>query len=144
MSNPAAPVLHEQDLRDIFAQSPLMSSMGVQVIEMDHEAMRLVMRLPLQAHFERRPRGGRQFHGGILAALIDMAGDFAVGMCVGGGVPTMNLRVDYLRPAVGDHMDAIAVVRRLGRSTAVADVDVLDPEGRLVAIGRGTFVPKPG
>ncbi len=28
--------------------------------------------------------------------------DFALGMLVGGGVPTMNLRVDFLRPATGD------------------------------------------
>ena len=53
----------------------------------------------------------------------------------------MNLRVDYLKPAVGDGVVAVARVRRRGRSAAVIDIDVSDEKGSLVAIGRGTYVP---
>ena len=58
-----------------------------------------------------------------------MVGDFAIGMLVGGGVPTMNLRIDYLRPAVGDYVDGVAVVRKAGKSAAVVDIDILCPAG---------------
>ena len=65
-------------------------------------------------------------------------------MLVGGGVPTMNLRIDFLKPAVGDGLNAVAKVRRKGRSAAVVDIDVSDDKGSLVAIGRGTYVPLVG
>lgn len=110
---------------------------------MEPTASRLVLRMHLSDGVERRA-GSRQFHGGPLAALIDVAGDFAVGMLIGGGVPTMNLRIDYLRPAVGEYMEAIAVVRRMGKTSSVVDIDVMSSDGKLVAIGRGTYVPMTG
>ena len=58
----------------------------------------------MRPELERRP-GTRQFHGGPIAAFIDIVGDFAIGMLVGGGVPTINLRIDYLRPAIGTRRD---------------------------------------
>src|SRR5207245_3257657 len=89
---------------------------------------------------ERRA-GTRQFHGGPIAAFIDIVGDFAVGMAVGGGVPTINLRIDYVRPAMGSALTATARVRRSGRTVALDDVDVHDEPQSLVAVGRGTCSP---
>ena len=99
--------------------------------------------MPQSPTTERRA-GTRQFHGGPLAAFIDIVGDFAIGMMVGGGVPTMNLRIDYLKPAVGDAVIGAATVRRRGRSACVIDIDVTNEDGALVAIGRGTYVPITG
>ena len=96
------------------------------------------MSMAMRPEFERRP-GTRQFHGGPIAAFIDVVGDFAIGMLIGGGVPTMNFRTDYLRPAVGSALTAVARVRRAGKTASVVDVDVLDDEARLVALGRGTY-----
>ena len=63
-------------------------------------------------------------------------------------LPKLNLQFltfsDYLRPAIGDYVDAVAVVRRAGRSSALVDIDVFDPDGKLVAVGRGTYVPTTG
>ena len=97
-------------------------------------------RAAAQTPLERRA-GTKQFHGGPIASFIDTVGDFAIGMLAGGGVPTINLRIDYLRPSVGDYLDATAVVRRAGKSTAVIDIDVFGPDGKLVAVGRGTYSP---
>jgi uncharacterized protein (TIGR00369 family) len=63
---------------------------------------------------------------------------------VGGGVPTMNLRIDYLKPAIGEAVIGKAVVRRRGKSAAVVDIDVTNEDGGLVAVGRGTYVPVTG
>ena len=60
-------------------------------------------------------------------------------MMLGRGLPTINFRVDYLRPAVGTGLVATARVRRAGKSVGVVDVDVADEGGRLVAIGRATY-----
>jgi len=71
--------------------------------------------------------------------VADIAGDIAIAVRVGGGVPTINLRVDYLRPGTGTFLEARATVRRLGRTIATADIDVFDDQERLCAIGRGTY-----
>jgi len=101
------------------------------------------MKMPL---IDALSRGGahRMFHGGPVASLIDTAGDFAVAAMVGGGVPTMNFRVDYLRPSSGAYLIARATARRVGRTVGVADVDVFDDQGRLTAIGRGCYSAIPG
>lgn len=132
--------LDAEAIAKIFEASPYISTLGLEVVSLDYDAAELTVRMPLAPHMERR-KGTKQFHGGGLAALIDVVGDFALGMLVGGGVPTMNLRIDFLKPAVGDGLNAVAKVRRKGRSAAVVDIDVSDDKGSLVAIGRGTYVP---
>jgi uncharacterized protein (TIGR00369 family) len=127
----------------IFARSPFIASLNLEVLEMDYDAMEITIRMPQSATTERRP-DTKQFHGGPLAAFIDIVGDFAIGMMVGGGVPTMNLRIDYLKPAVGDAVIGVARVRRRGRSAAVVDIDISNEQGALVAVGRGTYVPITG
>ncbi len=108
------------------------------VEEIDAEAGRFVLRLPFNATITRHDEGN-QVHGGPIASVIDTAGTFAVATMVGHGVPTMNLRIDYLRPAVDSDLVATALVRRKGRTTAVCDIDLHDGQGRLVAVGRGTW-----
>jgi uncharacterized protein (TIGR00369 family) len=60
-------------------------------------------------------------------------------MMLGRGLPTVNFRVDYLRPAFNTALITTARVRRAGRSVGVVDVDVVDDKGALVAIGRATY-----
>ena len=57
--------------------------------------MRLAMRPSSSAG-----RGTGQWHGGPIAAVIDTVGDYALIMLLGRPLPTINFRVDYLRPAV--------------------------------------------
>lgn len=108
------------------------------VEEADTATGRFVLRLPFQPHLQRLADVG-QVHGGPIASVIDTAGTFAVTATVGHGVPTINLRVDYLRPAIDSDLIATATVRRSGRTVAVVDIDLTDGEGRLVAVGRGTW-----
>ena len=135
--------LDRQAVQDIFDASPFISTLNLEVGELNYDTMEISVRMPMQASFERRA-GTAQFHGGPLAAFMDVVGDFAIGMLVGGGVPTMNLRIDYLKPAIGATVTGTAKVRRRGRSMAVVDIDVSDEKGALVAVGRGTYVPITG
>jgi uncharacterized protein (TIGR00369 family) len=143
MSETETKLLTPADLVAIFQRSPFIRFMNLEIREIDHAASRFAARMPLRDEYERRT-GTQQFHGGAVAALIDVVGDFALGITVGGGVPTMNLRVDYLRPAVGGYIDCTATVRRIGRTSAVVDVEVFTPDGKLAALGRGTYVPVTG
>jgi len=130
--------LSEADVQAIFDRSPFIGWLGLKVVSLDHERQELEVRMAMRPEFERRP-GTRQFHGGPIAAFIDVTGDFAIGMMIGGGVPTMNFRTDYLRPAIGEALTAVARVRRAGRTAAIVDIEVIDDEKKLVALGRGTY-----
>jgi uncharacterized protein (TIGR00369 family) len=126
------------EVQAIFDRSPFISWLDLRAVALDHERQEITVTMPMRPELERRP-GTRQFHGGPIAAFIDIAGDFAIGMLIGGGVPTMNFRTDYLRPAIGETLTAVARVRRAGKTTATVDIEVLDDENRLVALGRGTY-----
>lgn len=98
----------------------------------------VAIRLRTRPEF-RRSDAADGVHGGVVAALIDIAGHAAVVAAVGHGVPTINLRVDYLRMATGDELLARARPVRVGRSIAVVDIEITGFDGKLVAVGRGTF-----
>ncbi|BES85422.1 thioesterase [Pectobacterium araliae] len=83
------------------------------------------------------PAGG-YIHGGILATLVDLAADWALVAFTGKGVPTLNLHVDYHRPAKGDLTVKAKVIKR-GKLASSAEAWVYDAEGRLVASGRGLY-----
>ena len=135
--------LDAEGVQAILDRSPFISSLALKVIGLDHAKGEVVMRMPLKPEFERR-LGTNQFHGGPIAAFIDIVGDYAIGMLVGGGVPTINLRIDYLRPAVGQAIVGTGRVRRQGRTVALVDIEIADEEGKLVAVGRGTYAPQLG
>ncbi len=147
MTDPAAKTppkkMEVADIQATFDRSPFIGFLGLKVLAVDHEKSTFSARMPLRPELERRA-GTKQFHGGPIASFIDTVGDFAIGMLAGGGVPTINLRIDYLRPSVGDYLDATAIVRRAGKTTAVIDIDVFGPDGKLVAVGRGTYSPTTG
>lgn len=131
------------DIMAMFAGSPFIAALEMHVTALDAEAGTISVRMPMTPLAERG-QDTNQFHGGPLASLIDVAGDFAVALSVGGGVPTIDLRVDYLRPAFGPHVDAHATARRVGRTVGIADVDVVGSDGKLVAIGRGCYSARRG
>ena len=126
------------------SQSPFIAFMSLELVSVDTAAGEIVMKMPMRAEFERGGGIGGKVHGGPVAALIDTVGDFAVAVVVKGGVPTINFRVDYLRPSTGSHLLAKARTRRIGRTVCVVDVDVFDDQGRLTAIGRGCYGAQPG
>ena len=123
--------------------SPFQSLFRLEAVEVDQEAQRLVIRQIYTSSVERAA-GTRQYHGGVIASLIDIAGDYALAHLLGFGVPTINFRVDFLRPAIDTDLRAVATVRRAGRTVGVVDVDVTDAQDRLVAVGRGCYGTRAG
>ena len=131
-------VLSAEEIQQRLDGSPFIVFLGLKVVSTDPAKQEITMRAPMRPEFERRG-GAKQWHGGVIASVIDTVGDFAVGMMVGRPLPTINFRVDYLRPAVDTALVSVARVRRAGKSVGVADVDVFDEKGTLLAIGRGTY-----
>jgi uncharacterized protein (TIGR00369 family) len=69
--------------------------------------------------------------------LIDLTGHGAVAVKI--GTPTIDLRIDYLRLSTGESIVARARLLKVGRMLARVDIDVTETEGRLIAVGRGSF-----
>lgn len=75
-------------------------------------------------------------HGGVLSALADTVGGFAVFSMIepGSGCSTIDLRVDYLRPGRLEDLHAEARVVRVGGRVAVASISIhqSDPDSPIV------------
>lgn len=82
----------------------------------------------------------RSTHGGILAALVDAAGDYAVALQFGHPVPTMDMHVDYHRVATPGNLRVEGQIIHLSKRFATAQARVLDMEGHLIASGRGLYL----
>jgi uncharacterized protein (TIGR00369 family) len=81
-------------------------------------------------------------HGGVVSTLLDTTGGIAAFTAVRPGdlLSTVDLRVDYLRPAALRDVVAEGRVIRLGNRVAVCDVMAYqdDPE-KPVATGKGVY-----
>ena len=82
----------------------------------------------------------RQYtHGGILAAIVDVAADYAIAARLGRPVPTIDIRVDYHKRAMPGDLTAKGRVVRIGSQFSTAEAYLYDPEGAPIASGRGTY-----
>jgi len=130
-------------LRASLAAPPFHKWLRPELRDLDPESGRVTIALPLRAVFGRDPKR-REIHGGVIAALIDIAGHAAISARLHHGVPTVDLRIDYLRMAAGSELLAIAEPVKVGRTLGTVDIRVTDDQGRLVAIGRGVFSTREG
>lgn len=95
-----------------------------------------------------RIRGGvaGSIHGGVLSALADVVTLAAMGTVFTErerAAGTAELSVSYLRPALGAYVIAEGRVLKKGRTLAVVDVDMSDPDGKLVAKARVSYALRP-
>ena len=124
-----------------FGHSPFMRFLGLELVRAEKGIVEI--RLPFRDEFLRSD-GSDWLHGGIVSALADIAGDYAVITETSAGVPTIDMRVDYLRPARRGDLTALARTVRVGRTVSVADIEIRDAGGTLVAVGRACYAsPRP-
>ena len=132
-----------QKLQESVDAPPFHRFLKMRVESIDTEKGVVVMRLPFQPAFARSAKAP-QIHGGVSAAFIDIAGDYALVALLGHGVPTINLRIDYLRMAENTDLIATACVVKAGRSIGVVDIEVRDESNRVIAVGRGNYSTRVG
>jgi len=116
----------------------------------DRVAGRLAMRPELVGHFAYN-----RLHGGVVSACLDAMGGLACMAAIGARhmdeapearlhrfakLGTIDLRIDYLRPAIGDHFELRAEVLRLGSRVASTRMEFLGADGKLLCTGAAAYI----
>jgi uncharacterized protein (TIGR00369 family) len=119
-------------------------------IEGDTVHIRVPMKDDLVGNFARG-----NLHGGVISATLDVVGGIAAlfgaagmqlpetseeGLEIFSRLGTIDMRVDYLRPGIGEWFDASGTVIRTGKRVAVTRMEMRDDQDRLIAVGTGTYI----
>jgi uncharacterized protein (TIGR00369 family) len=129
-----------EKVQELITRAPYHQWLGLKVLAVHDDGIEVkaTWREEWVVNLERR-----YTHGGILAALIDLAADWALVKQTGRGVPTIDMRVDYHAAAMPGDLTARGKVVKSGRQFSTAEAQVFDAEGKLVASGRGTYFTAP-
>jgi acyl-CoA thioesterase len=81
-------------------------------------------------------------HGGVIAALLDTAIAVAVNQQLdpGEGASTVEININYLRSISEGTLWAEGKVIKKGRNIVVAQGEIKNDEGQIMAIGTATFM----
>lgn len=136
MSHGIAPAWTLRQLQARIERAPFNTWLGLEVVAFDDASVTLGLKVrpDMLGHATRNA-----LHGGIVAAVIDTACSMAVVARTGESVFTVDMRVDYLRPATASEYSIRAEIVRLGRTLATADAQIKAPDGKLVASGRAVL-----
>lgn len=111
---------------------------------------RIDMRPELVGHYAYN-----RIHGGVISAGLDAMGGLAVMAAIGAKhmseppeqrlhrfakLGTIDLRIDYLRPGIGESFRMEAEVLRLGSRVASTRMSFLDADGKLLSTGSAAYI----
>jgi uncharacterized protein (TIGR00369 family) len=116
---------------------PFNAWLGAKVIDATAAGVRLY--IPWRTEFGGAPG---MTHGGILAAIVDLAAYCALSAASGDGGPTIDMRIDYHRSTVNGPFYADSKVVRAGSTISTAEVIIRDAQERLIASGRCVFLSR--
>jgi len=129
-----------EKLQELISRGPFNQWLNFTVLKSDADGVeiRAAWREEWVVNVERR-----YTHGGILAAIVDVAADYAIAGKLGRPVPTIDMRVDYHKAAMPGDITAKGRVVRMGSQYSTAEAHLFDKDGALVASGRGTYFTAP-
>lgn len=129
-----------EKLQQLISRGPFNQWLNFTILKMDGQGIEL--KAAWREEWVVNP-DRRYTHGGILAAIVDVAADYAIAAQLGRPVPTIDIRVDYHKAAMPGDLTAKAKIVRSGSQYSTAEAYVYDQEGALVASGRGTYFTAP-
>ena len=152
-----APTAFEPDfvagLTQLFEERiPCNAVLGLRIDSLAGEGVsgHLTMRPDLIGHYAHQ-----RLHGGVISATLDAMAGLAVMAAIGarhldeapidrlrrfGKLGTIDLRIDYLRPAIGARFLLRAEVLRLGSRVATTRMEFTDAEGKLLSSGSAAYI----
>jgi uncharacterized protein (TIGR00369 family) len=140
-------------LKSIFEERIVFNRvLGLRIGELSGDGVtgHIAMRDELIGHFSHQ-----RLHGGVISAGLDAMGGLAVMAAIGARhldepplqrlhrfakLGTIDLRVDYLRPAIGERFELRAQVLRLGSRVASTRMEFLGADGKLLSTGAAAYI----
>ncbi len=140
-------------LKEMFEQRIVFNQvLGLKIDIIDAEGVsgHIEMRRELIGHYAHQ-----RLHGGVISASLDAMGGLAVMAAIGvrhldeppaqrlqrfGKLGTIDLRIDYLRPGIGERFELRAQVMRLGSRVASTRMEFLGADGKLLSTGAGAYI----
>jgi uncharacterized protein (TIGR00369 family) len=154
---PVAPVTFEAEfvasLTHIFQEAIVFNTvLGLKISTITPQCVvaHIAMRPELVGHYSFN-----RIHGGVISAGLDAMGGLAVMAAIGarhmdeppaqrlqrfGKLGTIDLRIDYLRPGIGESFELRAEVMRLGSRVASTRMEFLGADGKLLSTGAGAYI----
>ena len=128
-----APTTTDGALQEMLLVAPFHRWLGLRMLQFGDGRAEIL--LPFREELVSNP-SVPYIHGGVIASLLDIAGDYAIASRLGRGVPTIDMRVDFLRVAGRESLIGVGRVVKQGRSLGVADAEVRNEQGQVIAVGR--------
>ncbi|MCB8747098.1 thioesterase family protein [Rhodoferax sp. U2-2l] len=154
---PVAPIVFEEEfitgVKKVFEEMIVFNQLlGLKITSVLPERVtaRIDMRNELIGHYAYN-----RIHGGVISAGLDAMGGLAVMVAIGArhmdeSVPqrlqrfsklgTIDLRVDYLRPGIGEWFELRAEVMRLGSRVASTRMEFLGGDGKLLSTAAAAYI----
>ena len=127
-------------------------TLGLKLVSVTPERVqaRIDMRPELVGHFAYN-----RIHGGVISAVLDAIGSAAVMASLAARhmdeppakrlerfakLGTIDLRVDYLRPGIGEHFTIHAEALRVGSRVGSSRMEFRGPDGTLMSTGAGAYI----
>ncbi|MEO7548711.1 MAG: thioesterase family protein [Ramlibacter sp.] len=142
-----------EGLRSIFEDRIVFNQvLGLKITSLQPERVsgRIAMKPELVGHYAHN-----RLHGGVISAGLDAMAGLAVMAAIGarhmderpsqrlqrfGKLGTIDLRIDYLRPAIGEIFELRAEVMRLGSRVASTRMEFFGADGKLLSSGAGAYI----
>ncbi|HEX8793378.1 MAG TPA: PaaI family thioesterase [Polyangiaceae bacterium] len=125
---------HFRKLERMYAAAPINAWFGPTLSVAEGAAE---IRIPLRSEFHH---AAGAVHGAVYFKALDDATFFAASSVVQEVfVLTAHFEIDLLRPVVAGELRAVARVTERGERRILAEGDLFDGEGNIVARGRGSF-----
>ena len=140
-------------LKELFEEKIVFNkTLGLRIMHISHDRVgaQMAMRPELIGHFSHN-----RIHGGAISAALDAMGGLAVMVAIGARhmdeppaqrlqrflkLGTIDLRVDYLRPGIGEVFELRAQVLRLGSRVASTRMEFLGADGKLLSTGAAAYI----
>ena len=142
-----------QAFREIYEEKIVFNhTLGLKLVDVTPYGVtaRIDMRPELVGHFAYN-----RIHGGVISAVLDAIGSAAVMAAIAAKhmdepveqrlqrftkLGTIDLRVDYLRPGIGEHFTIHAEALRVGSRVGTSRMEFRGPDGTLMSTGTAAYI----
>lgn len=126
-----------QGLIELTRSAPIIVTMGSKLSY--NKAGEAVWMMPFHPGFDHALEG---VDGGVFATLLDNAGWFTAAPYYDHWIATVEFQVRLIEHVQKQDLQAVGHLLKLGKRLATTRMEVLTPsDGRVVALGSGTFAP---